>query len=233
MKQLNTVSNRRQYSSCSLKKKRKWTNAKESKQINEPTPKKANKQTNRQATGMKNADGEEEEMRKVWCCKWAGWCPFYSMKHFELTRDEELRETHRTLWCEVRMHIMIRATYWAAWYEWRIHIMTKSPVQGALGWWAGSWGQLVVMHAKKGRTSTSTMRLHDGKGHTSWTAPLEKSLVDWWSTAILWAPWWEERMRSSWAPFTESLLDGWKCAATAVCSSRQGRTDKDVCGSRD
>jgi hypothetical protein len=25
----------------------------------------------------------------------------------------------------------------------------------------------------------------------------------------------------------------WKCAATAVCSSRQGRTDKDVCGSRD
>ncbi len=65
MKQLNTVSNRRQYSSCSLKKKRKWTNAKESKQINEPTPKKANKQTNRQATGMKNADGEEEKMRKM------------------------------------------------------------------------------------------------------------------------------------------------------------------------
>jgi hypothetical protein len=25
---------------------------------------------------MQNADGEEEEMRKVWCCKWAGWCPF-------------------------------------------------------------------------------------------------------------------------------------------------------------
>jgi hypothetical protein len=37
---------------------------KENKQINEPTPKKANKQTNRQATGMQNADGDEEEMRK-------------------------------------------------------------------------------------------------------------------------------------------------------------------------
>jgi hypothetical protein len=38
-------------------------------------------------------------MRKVWCCKWAGWCPFNSMKHFELTRDEELREKHGAVWC--------------------------------------------------------------------------------------------------------------------------------------
>jgi hypothetical protein len=65
MKQLITVSNRRQYSSFSLKQTSKCTNAKESKQINKPTPKKANKQTNRQATGMENADGEEEEMTKV------------------------------------------------------------------------------------------------------------------------------------------------------------------------
>jgi hypothetical protein len=42
-------------------------------------------------------------------------------------------------------------------------------------------------------------------------------------------PWWMGGARLSY----ESLLDGWKCAATAVCNSRQGRTDKDVCGSRD
>jgi hypothetical protein len=72
MKQVNTLSNRLQYSSCSLKQTSKRTNAKESKQANELMPKKANKQTNRQATGMQNADGEEEEMRKVRCCKWAG-----------------------------------------------------------------------------------------------------------------------------------------------------------------
>jgi hypothetical protein len=55
-----SVSNRRQNSSCSLKQTSKWTNAKESKQINEPTPKKAKKQTNRQATGMQNVDSGEE-----------------------------------------------------------------------------------------------------------------------------------------------------------------------------
>jgi hypothetical protein len=35
------------------------------------------------------------------------------MKHFELTRVEELRETHGAVLCEVRMHIMIIAVYWA------------------------------------------------------------------------------------------------------------------------
>ncbi len=60
------------------------------------------------------------------------------------------------------------------------------------------------------------------------------------------SPWWMGRARLSYGPhdgkrecaheerpFTESLLDGWKCAATAVCNSRQGRTDKDVYGGRD
>ncbi len=53
---------------------------------------------------------------------------------------------------------------------------------------AGSWGQLVVMHAKKGRTSTSTMRPHDGQGDTSRRVAFEESLVDGWSTASVWAP---------------------------------------------
>jgi len=55
------------------------------------------------------------------------------------------------------------------------------------------------------------------------------------------SPWWMGGARLSYgphdgkgecAPFTESLLEGWKCATTAVCNSRQGRMDKDVWGSR-
>jgi hypothetical protein len=172
------------------------------------------------------------------------------------------------MWCEERMHIMIRVTYWAT-----------RDVNGEFTSWSRAWFKdhlvdgldrgdnwLSCMRRKEGHLRTYTMRPHDGKGDTSWRAPFEKSLVEGWSTAILWAPrweermrswrapfqeslvdgrstailwapWWEERMRSWRAPFTdaltESLLDGWKCAATAVYNSRQGRMDKDVCGSRD
>jgi hypothetical protein len=47
---------------------------------------------------MQNADGEEQEMRKVWCCKWAGWCFLSSMKQVKSF------ERRRVMWREYAHH---------------------------------------------------------------------------------------------------------------------------------
>jgi hypothetical protein len=136
---------------------------------------------------MQNADGEKEEMRKVWCCKWAGWCPFNSMKQ---VKSFERRTGPRDVNGEF--------TSWSrAWFK-------DHFVDGLDR--GDNW--LSCMQRKDGHLRTYTMRPHDGKGDTSWRAPFEESLVDGWSTAILWAPWWEERMRSWRAP-VYGVFVGW------------------------
>jgi hypothetical protein len=164
-------------------------------------------------------------MRKVWCCKWARWCLLNSMKQVKSF------DRRRVMWRETAHHDKSDVLGHLMWME-NSHHDQEPGLRSTwlMGWIVGTTG----CHACEERTDI----------YVHYAAPwwegrhIKKSAVGgvlgWWvEHGYPMGPWWEERMHSWRASFTESLLEGWKCAATAVCNSHQGRMDKDVWGSRD